>query len=240
MQNGPNAPAAEPVRLLPPDVWVVIAAFNEAPRIGQVLDDLSRVVRNVVVVDDGSGDDTGNEVLKRTAWLLRHPSNLGQGAALQTGITFALSRGASYIVTFDADGQHTPDDIPALISALGDAQADYGLGSRFLGRAENIPATRRLLLRFAVLFTHVFSGVSLSDAHNGIRAMTRRGAERLHIRLNRMEHATEIIDQIAESGLKYVEVPVHLRYTADSLRKGQRGSAAFGLGIRLLLNKVAR
>jgi glycosyltransferase involved in cell wall biosynthesis len=230
----PAAPA------LPADLWVVIAALNESGRIGPVLDELLRIVQHVVVVDDGSHDGTGEQVLARSAWLLKHPTNLGQGAALQTGITFALSQGASHIVTFDADGQHTPEDIPELLGALGTENADYALGSRFLGHAENIPATRKVLLRLAIVFTRVLSGVSLSDTHNGIRAMTRRGAEQIHITFNRMEHASEVIDQIAASALKYVEVPVRVRYTADSLGKGQRGSAALGLGIRLLLSKVAR
>jgi 2-keto-3-deoxy-6-phosphogluconate aldolase len=84
------------------------------------------------------------------------------------------------------------------------------------------------------------SGVSLTDAHNGIRLMTRKGAERIQITLNRMEHASEIVEQIAESGLKYVEVPVHITYTADSLAKGQKSSAAISLAIKLLIEKVVR
>jgi hypothetical protein len=126
------------------------------------------------------------------------------------------------------------------VSALSTEKADYALGSRFLGQAENIPVTRKILLRLGVIFTRVLSGVSLSDTHNGIGAMTRRAAEHVHITFNGMEHASEIVDQIAASGMKYVEVPVKIRYTADSVVKGQRGSAALGLGIRLLLSKIAR
>jgi glycosyltransferase involved in cell wall biosynthesis len=224
---------------LPPDTWVVIAAYNEERRIVTVLDELLQVAPNVVVVDDGSLDGTSTAVLSRPAWLVAHPVNLGQGAALQTGIEFALARGARFVVTFDADGQHRPDDLPALIGAL-DTGVDFALGSRFLGAAEGIPTSRRILLKLAVLFTRLLSGVTLTDAHNGLRAMTRRGAERINIRFNRMEHASEIIDQVAASGLRYVEVPVVVRYTADSLAKGQRTSAALGLGVRLLLDKVTR
>lgn len=226
--------------VLPEKMWVVIAAYNEGPRIGSVLDELLRLVRNIVVVDDGSLDDTANEVLKRPAWLVTHPANLGQGASIQTGLTFALERGASHIVTFDADGQHSVNDIPALVSALERHAADYALGSRFLGHAESIPLARRLILRLAVLFTRAFSRIALTDTHNGLRALTRRGAERINITLNRMEHASELIDQIARSGLHFVEVPVHIRYSDASLAKGQRTSAALGLGLRLLLDKVTR
>ena len=102
-----------PVRPLPAGLWIVIAAYNEQRRIGAVLDDLLKVVKNVVVVDDGSRDDTAGEVLKRPVWLVRHAVNLGQGAALQTGIAFALERQAEYIITFDADGQHCTSDLPA-------------------------------------------------------------------------------------------------------------------------------
>jgi polyprenyl-phospho-N-acetylgalactosaminyl synthase len=225
---------------LPERLWVVIAAYNEQKRIGPVLDGLLKAVNNIVVVDDGSRDDTANEVQKRPVWLVRHAVNLGQGAALQTGISFALSRLADYIVTFDADGQHSVADLPVLLQKLGEAGADFALGSRFLGDAQGIPASRRLMLRAAVLFTRALSGVALTDAHNGLRAMTRKGAQRIHLTMNRMEHASEIIDQIAGSGLKYVEVPVHIQYTADSLAKGQRTSAALRLGIKLLVERVIR
>jgi hypothetical protein len=144
------------------------------------------------------------------------------------------------IVTFDADGQHCSSDLPLLIERLTAAGADFALGSRFLGKAQGIPWSRKLMLQMAVLFTRFFSGVALTDAHNGLRAMTRRGAQYLHITMNRMEHASEIIDQIGRSGLKYVEAPVTIRYTADSLAKGQRTSAAVRLGIKLLLEKVIR
>jgi len=225
-------------RLLPESVWVVVAAYNEAGRIGRVLDDLLCVVQSVVVVDDGSRDETAQKVLQRPVWLLEHPTNLGQGAALQTGIDFALSRGAEYLVTFDADGQHAADDIPALITTLARQGADFALGSRFLGRAEGLPWMRRLVLRLAVLFTRLTSGGSLTDTHNGLRAMTRRGAGRIRITLNRMEHASQIVDQILASGLSYVEVPVRVKYTQESLAKGQRTADAVRLGVKLLVGKM--
>jgi polyprenyl-phospho-N-acetylgalactosaminyl synthase len=235
--DGNSVPLIDP---LSDDLWIVIAAYNEQRRIGAVLDDLLKVARNIVVVNDGSRDDTASEVLKRPVWLVRHVINLGQGAALQTGITFALEQKAQHIITFDADGQHCTSDLPVLIDRLAKAEADFALGSRFLGEAQGIPWARKLILRMAVLFTRVLSGVRLTDAHNGLRAMTRRGAEQLHITMNRMEHASEIIDQIARSGLKYIEVPVTIRYTADSLAKGQKTSAALRLGVKLLLERVIR
>jgi polyprenyl-phospho-N-acetylgalactosaminyl synthase len=231
---------AEEGGLLPESLWVVIAAYNEHRRIGAVLKELLQIAKNIVVVDDGSRDDTAQVVLRHPVWLLRHAANLGQGASLQTGISFSIRQGAEHIVTFDADGQHDSADIRIMLDALNANAADYALGSRFLGGAAGIPFFRKLVLRSAVLFTRALSGVALTDAHNGIRLMTRKGAERIRITLNRMEHASEIVEQIAASGLKYVEVPVHIKYTADSLAKGQKSSAAIVLATKLLIERFIR
>lgn len=240
-QGSYAAAEAPDVRLqsaLPRDFWVVIAAYNEAARIGAVLDELDRWAPNIVVVDDGSSDATVEEVLARPVWLLRHPANVGQGAALQTGIRFALERGAGYVATFDADGQHRPADLLSMYQVLVEQQVDFALGSRFLGRAMGIPKGRLVMLRLAVLFTRIVSGVALTDAHNGLRLMSRRGAESIQLTLNRMEHASQFIDQVAASGLPYTEVPVTIQYTTDTLAKGQKTTAAIRLGTKLLLERL--
>jgi polyprenyl-phospho-N-acetylgalactosaminyl synthase len=202
-------------------VWIVIAAFNEAAVIGPIISEIVRRNYRVAVVDDGSQDATGQNALAAGATVVTHPFNLGQGAALQTGIKFALQHDATYIVTFDADGQHRPSDIPRLINALVDSKSVYALGSRFLGSPRGMPRGRRLLLQAAILFTRAVTGLRLSDTHNGLRAMTREGASRISLRQNRMAHASELLEQIAASGLPYVEVPVTIDYTRYSLAKGQ-------------------
>ena len=140
---------------------------------------------------------------------------------MQTGLDFALAQGADAIVTFDGDGQHRAADIAGLLDALARQNADFALGSRFLGSAVNLPAKRRALLKAAVWFTRATTGLSITDSHNGLRAMTRHGASRIHLRQNRMAHASEILHQIAASGLKYVETPVTIHYSAYSMAKGQ-------------------
>jgi glycosyltransferase involved in cell wall biosynthesis len=194
----------------------------------------------VVVVDDGSSDRTRQIAAQLATAVVCHPINLGQGAALKTGIDYALSQGADFIVTFDADGQHRVSDIGALLEALDREGADFALGSRFLGRPQGMPALRRLLLRAATLFTTATTGLRLTDTHNGLRALTRRGAAALRLRQNRMAHASEILAEIARSGLRYVEVPVTIDYTAYSLEKGQRAGDFVTILLDLFAQKLYR
>lgn len=126
-------------------------------------------------------------------------------------------------MTFDADGQHRTSDIVCLLAALEQEQVDFALGSRFLGQSSTtIPPLRALLLKAATVFTVITTRLRLTDTHNGLRALSRRGAAALQLRQDRMAHASEILADIAKSGLHYVEVPVAVNYTAYSLQKGQR------------------
>ena len=127
-----------------------------------------------------------------------------------------------YVATFDADGQHHAADLSRMIDALRSGAFDIVLGSRFLGHAESMPASRRLLLRAAVLLTRLTTGVTLTDAHNGLRVMTAVTARRLRLFQNRMAHASELVAQIGRLGLRVTEVPVTISYTRYSLEKGQR------------------
>jgi glycosyltransferase involved in cell wall biosynthesis len=224
----------------PPQVWVVIAAYNEASIIERVIADVKRAEYHAVVVDDGSIDETGAAALRAGAALVRHPINLGQGAGLQTGITFAVAEGADVIVTFDADGQHRTRDIAVLIDALATNNAHFALGSRFLGRTLRQPLSRRLLLKAATIFTRLTTGMQVTDTHNGLRAMTRTGASRIDLHQNRMAHASEILHQIAASGLRYVEAPVTIEYSAYSLAKGQRLSDALMILVDLFARRLQR
>ncbi len=203
------------------NVWVIIAAYRESPVIAGIVSGVKAHGYRVVVVDDGSSDATGELARAAGAIVLRHPINLGQGAALQTGINFALSAGAAALVTFDADGQHRPGEIAGLVEALRDDGADFALGSRFLAADATVPPARRMLLKVATWFTRLTTGLRVTDTHNGLRAMTRRGARTIALRQNRMAHASEILHQIAKSGFKYVERPVTVEYTAYSRAKGQ-------------------
>lgn len=228
-------PVAMGERILPSRIWIIIAAYNEAAVIHRVISDVALCGYKTIVVDDGSSDQTA-AAASAADCIIRHPVNLGQGAALQTGIDYALEQGAEIIVTFDADGQHRAADIERLTGALTDAGADFALGSRFLGNSTGLPLSRRWLLKAATLFTQLTTGLRLSDTHNGLRAITRRGACMIRLRQNRMAHASEILSQIAASGLSYVEVPVTIEYNSYALAKGQR----LGDALMILLDLFAR
>jgi polyprenyl-phospho-N-acetylgalactosaminyl synthase len=224
-------------QLSAPKIFVVMAAYNEAEAIRPLVDSLLAAGRRVIVVDDASTDGTAEVLKDSPVYLLRHCVNRGQGAALQTGIEFALSRGAEIVVTFDADGQHDVQEIPEMVAPILAGECEITLGSRFLGRTEGMPLTRKLVLKVAVLFTRVFSRIRLTDIHNGFRAFSARAAARIHLQMDRMAHASEILDQIRQSGLRYREVPVTIRYTSYSIGKGQSSWNAVKIACELLLRR---
>lgn len=222
------------------DIWIVIAAFNEGTMIASVVQSVKQRGYPVVVVNDGSRDNTGDVALSAGAHVVSHPINLGQGAALQTGIKYAVRQGAQIIVTFDADGQHAADEIEHMTGALLKHNVDIVLGSRFIGQAVGIPKSRVLTLKAAAMFTWITTGVRLTDAHNGFRAMTRDAATHLNIYQNRMAHASEIVSYIAKHKLRVTEVPVTITYTDYSLRKGQKLSNSVRILIDLFLGRISR
>jgi glycosyltransferase involved in cell wall biosynthesis len=219
---------------------VVVPAYNEGSVIAATLRDLRRSFDNVVLVDDCSSDHTGEAALEAGTHVVRHPVNLGQGAALATGIAYALRAGATAIVTFDADGQHSAPEARAMVEFLHEKDVDIVLGSRFLGHAEGISRSRRALLRLAVLFTRMTTGLELTDAHNGLRVLSRRAAEVIQIRQNRMAHASEILEQIASRRLSFAEVPCTITYTEYSISKGQRWVGALAIVSDLLTRRLYR
>ncbi len=214
-----------------PSVWVVIPAYNEDEAIRGVVQELVERGHQVVVVDDGSRTPLLDVLRGQPVHALRHAINLGQGAALQTGISYALRQGASVIVTFDADGQHQSSDIPALIEPIVAGRVDVVLGSRFRegGRAVRITRVKRLVLKLAVAFTRATTGLKVTDTHNGLRALSRKAAEHIQITQNGMAHASQILHEIAAQKLAFCEVPVTIVYTEYSVRKGQRLSNAFNI-----------
>lgn len=222
------------------DVCVVIPMLNEGTVIADVVAPLRSLFSHVVCIDDGSTDGCADAAVAAGAWVVRHSANLGQGAALQTGIDFAIRRfrQVRYFVTFDADGQHRVEDALAMVTEARRGEVDVVLGSRFLGAAQHVPWARRLLLRAAVAFTRLTTGLRLSDAHNGLRVFTRRAAATLDIRLNGMAHASEILAVVATQRMRYVEMPVQVVYSDYSRRKGQSPVNAVNIVFDLLVARA--
>jgi glycosyltransferase involved in cell wall biosynthesis len=209
------------------DVWLIVPLYNEAAVISDVVREARAVFPNIVCVDDGSHDASADLAERAGATVVRHPLNLGQGAALQTGFEFALGDpGMRYVVTFDADGQHQVHDVEVMVRRIrrGDVRAVFG--SRFLDERTEASTSKRLVLRAAVAYTNATTGTRLTDAHNGLRVLQRDVVERLDITQNRMAHASEIVAQIgsmrfAGAKVAYAEEPVHILYTDYSKAKGQ-------------------
>jgi len=217
--------------------FIIIPAFNEGAVIGETLRDILSLDYTVIVVDDASTDETASIVRGFPVYYLRHKVNLGQGAALQTGISFALSKGAEVFVTFDADGQHVAADIPAMTSSL--ATKDIIFGSRFMDEAPSrVPFLRKCILHFARYLNFALTGILLTDAHNGLRVFNSHAALALQLVENRMSHATEILILAKKHKLRYKEMPVHIRYTAYSKKKGQSVTHSFKVLQDIFLYKI--
>jgi len=204
-------------------VWIIVPAFNEAQVIGDVVADLRSVFAHVVVVDDGSRDDTAGVALRAGAHVVPHPVNLGQGAAIQTGVEYARHRPAAELfATFDADGQHRVADVTAMLERISRGDADLVIGTRFAGSTTaRTPPLKRFILRTAASLSPSSRRLGLTDAHNGLRVFNRTVAEHLNLTMSGMSHAVEFIKLADENRWRVTEQPVEILYTEYSLSKGQ-------------------
>jgi glycosyltransferase involved in cell wall biosynthesis len=205
------------------DVWIVIPAYNEASVIAGVVADVRAVFPNVVCVDDGGRDDTGDRAFAAGAHVVRHPVNLGQGAAIQTGVEYARScAGAQVFATFDADGQHQVKDVVRMIDRLRAEELDIVIGTRFADLPpERMPMLKRLLLPIVAKLSSSSRKLHLTDAHNGLRVFNKTVADGLNLTMNGMSHASEFVALIVENDWRVAEQPVQILYTDYSMSKGQ-------------------
>jgi glycosyltransferase involved in cell wall biosynthesis len=204
-------------------VWVVIPAFNEAAVIGEVVADVRSVFDHVVCVDDGSTDDTGEIARRAGAHLVRHPINLGQGAAIQTGVEYArMQPGAQIFATFDADGQHRVKDLATMVDRLRAGDVDVVIGTRFgAQRSARPPFVKRIVLQTAARLSRRGRRLGLTDTNNGLRVFNKKVADALDITMSGMSHANEFIMLIDENHWRVAEEPIEVLYTEYSRSKGQ-------------------
>jgi polyprenyl-phospho-N-acetylgalactosaminyl synthase len=223
----------------PQSTYIIIPAFNEATVIRETVEPLTQQGYRVIVVDDASHDNIQARLQGLPVIYARHEINLGQGAAIQTGIDIAREKKANLFVTFDADGQHDPADLKGMIDKLQSGGLDIVFGSRFLpGAATNMSGTRRLTLKIGRLVNYVFSGILLSDAHNGLRVFNGKAASAIDLKENRMAHASEFLLQVKKYGLQFGEYPSHIRYTPYSRKKGQSLLNSIKIFFEMILNKI--
>jgi UDP-N-acetylglucosamine---dolichyl-phosphate N-acetylglucosaminyltransferase len=218
------------------NVFVVIPCYNEAAVLAEVLSHVTTYVpaTAVIVVNDGSTDDSGIIAHAAGVHVAEHRINRGLGAALKTGMDLALVLGAHTIVTFDADGQHHGADIARLVAAIEDG-AGMVIGSRNLDR-QQMPWYRRVYNNLGNAVTWGVHGVWVSDSQSGLRAFRRVAIEQMRIRSNRMEVSSELVKEAHRLRLPIVEIPVRPMYSAYSLSKGQ----SFLGGVRTLITMAIR
>lgn len=209
--------------MIPPEqIWIIIPAYNEGPVIEQVVSKVRESgFPNVLVINDGSKDDTAQQARSAGAKVLSHPINRGAGAAAQTGLSYARRRGWLYVIQIDADGQHHPEDIHRLVKMQKESNADIILGSRFLEPSPGIPPTRILYNRISNILTNTFCRRSYSDTQTGFRMLNYRAIRNLRLRLDGFGYCSEMIVQAEEKGLTIAEAPIQVTYTDYSLNKGQ-------------------
>ncbi|MCZ4499609.1 MAG: hypothetical protein JWQ74_2162 [Marmoricola sp.] len=221
------------------DVCVIVPVFNEATTVGEVISSLLVRFPHVVCVDDGSADGSALIAAAAGATVLRHAINQGQGAALQTGFDHVLRfTGATYAVTFDADGQHLVSDAVRMVETARADDVDVVLASRFTGVTTEMPAVRRMVLRAGIKFTQWTAKLDVTDTHNGLRVLNRRALGRIRLTMPRMAYASELLSAIVPNGLSYVEVPTTVIYTEYSRSKGQTNINAVNILFDLAVRRM--
>jgi glycosyltransferase involved in cell wall biosynthesis len=203
-------------------VCVIVPFFNEEQVIDNVISELIRENYRVLAVDDGSSDSSYEKIKNLECTTIRHSQNFGQGAALQTGMSFAkLNPNLEFFVTFDSDGQHQVANIESVLTPVIKDEADIVFGTRFQDDLTKFTFFKKIILKLAVKYTQLSTGVALTDTHNGFRAFNRVSIEKIELNFPGMTHASEFVGKAGENNLRIKEVPVHVLYTKYSKRKGQ-------------------
>lgn len=210
-------------------VWVVVPASNEARVIGSVVSAIREAgFSHVLVVDDGSGDRTGERAAAAGAVVVTHRLNRGKGAATKTGIDAAVRLGAEVIVTMDGDGQHDAADIAPLVAGVVEGTYDLTLGTR-RWQTGSMPRYKIWHNKVANVTTWLLFRLRVTDSQSGFRAYSRRFVEAMHVQADFYDFESEVLGEIHRLGLRYQEVPIEVRYTDYSMSKPHRQGLANGL-----------
>ncbi|MGB9937045.1 MAG: glycosyltransferase family 2 protein [Methanobacterium sp.] len=224
------------------NIFVVMPAYNESKTIKKVIEELKDKNLNLVVIDDGSIDETyeiaGNTINNSIKGsIYRHVLNRGLGAALKTGIEAALSKGADIIVTFDADGQHHVEDIIPVCKPIIEGKADFVIGTR---NFEEMPKSKQFGNTVMNILTRIFYGINVGDSQSGLRAFNRRAAEVIEINSRGYGVSSEIIGEMKKYDLRIGEVPIKTIYTDYSMSKGTNLTVGLKILFKLIINIFRR
>lgn len=223
------------------DTFIIIPFYNEGKILNKVINKLKFFFDHIICVDDGSTIEHSIYKSKLGVYLIKHPINLGQGAALQTGIEFAINKKAKTVATFDADGQHSIKDLIKMIYLLKTEKYDLVQGSRFIKKTNsNVPFLRKIILKFAILIANFFDNTNLTDTHNGLRVFNSKFAKKINIKNNRMSHPHDINKLIFVNKFKFKEFPTKIKYTKYSMAKGQKNLNAINILFDILISQMIK
>lgn len=224
MKNFPQKAFFSRIHLMYKDILVIIPAYNEEKTIVRVIKDLQRIgFENILVIDDGSDDRTGVVVQKEKVILLTHAVNLGKGAALKTGFEYTLKHNFRYLITSDADGQHSAKDVQEIANTIQHQNVEIVLGSRFINTKfhKKTPLSRRIYNKIANMITFITEGIKVSDSQCGLRGYTIKTVAAMNLKSRGLEVDSEILGEVRKHKLQFTEVPITPIYTKYSLSKGQ-------------------
>ena len=204
------------------NIYIIVPAFNESKVLEKNLKNLKKYFDNIIVVDDGSTDNT-LEIINRLGLIsIHHPINLGQGAAIKSGFNFVKKLNNIHgVITFDADGQHSPADANIFANEILTSDKDIIFGSRFINHSNNVPLIKKFILKIATKLSNIILKMNLSDTHNGLKAFKIDSLNKINITIDRYAFETEMLMQISKQKLSYKELHTEIVYTPYSLKKGQ-------------------
>lgn len=210
-------------------IFIIIPALNEETVIGDVINEIENSgYSKIIVVDDGSFDNTYLEAKKNKIVIsLRHSINRGKGAAVKTGIEAAKILDADIAITMDGDGQHNPKDIEEMIAKINNG-FDVVLGTR-LKNPKGMPKWKIIANHFGNFCTWAIYGLWVTDSQSGFRAYSKKALDLIETKTDRYEYDSEVIREIAHNKLKYVEIPIEVRYTKYSMNKKVKMNLKTGL-----------